>query len=610
MGAATNLKGYYVILNVPPGTYTMRASMIGYARVTATQVRVSIDQTTTVDFELQPETLMGQEVTVVAERPVVQKDVSASVASLNFKEIEALPMVRVAEVVGLEAGVVGLTIRGGGSEQTNFVVNGFAFRDERTFQPYTGISYTSIDEIKIQTGGFSAEFGNIRSGLINVVTKEGRRDKYTFGFLGRYRPPGPKHFGHAPYSRESYWIRPYVDDAVCWTGTKNGAWDAYTQKQFVEFEGWNAVSAKTLQNDDPNDDLTPAAAQQVFLWEHRRILEVRQHDYDVDMSFGGPVPVVSRALGDLRFFASYRRTREMYVVPLSTDWYRDYHAQLKLTSDLRPGLKLLVVGMLGGENGTNDNNSGLPGIFRSPESIADALSNGPKYIDGRMFGDAYWCPSTYTRNSIGAKLTHVLSPATFYEVTLQRYHTSYDTNPGRARDTSRVYLFGNNYWVDESPFGYQPAPSTGIVGLRMGVGMSNSRDSSKVTVWSLRADFTSQVNRHNNIKTGLEFVYTDNNVNYASVDKFLPSGRSKSKWHTYPVRGAVYVQDNLEFEGMIANVGLRLDYSHAGGEWYVYDPFTRAFSAERSLGIDTLLAKEPTKRIVELSPRLGVAFPK
>ncbi|MDZ7393019.1 MAG: carboxypeptidase-like regulatory domain-containing protein [candidate division KSB1 bacterium] len=609
MGAATNLQGYYVILNVPPGIYTVRASMIGYARVSATQVRVSIDQTTTVDFALEPQTLMGQEVTVVAERPVVQKDVSASVATLNFKEIEALPMVRVAEVVGLEAGVIGLTIRGGGSEQTNFVVNGFSLRDERTFQPYTGISYTSVDEIKIQTGGFSAEFGNIRSGLINVVTKEGRRDKYTLGFIGRYRPPAPKHFGHAPYSRDSYWIRPYVDDAVCWTGTKNGAWDEYMQKQFVEFEGWNAVSAKTLANDDPNDDLSPAAAQQVFLWEHRRILEVRQHDYDVDMSFGGPVPVVSEYLGGLRFFASYRRTREMYVVPLSTDFYRDYHGQLKLTSDLRPGLKLMVEGMLGEEFGTNDNNSGLAGIFRSPEGIADALSNGPKYIDGRMFGDAYWCPSTYRRNSIGAKLTHVLSPATFYEVTLQRYHTSYDTNPGRARDTSRVYLFGNNYWVDEAPFGYQPAPSTGIVGLRMGVGMSNSRDSSKVTVWSLRADFTSQVNRSNNIKTGVELVYTDNNVNYASVDKFLPSGRSKSKWHTYPVRGAVYVQDNLEFEGMIANVGLRLDYSHAGGEWYVYDPFTRAFSAERSLGIDTLLAKEPTKRIFELSPRLGVAFP-
>jgi len=60
---------------------------------------------------------------------------------------------------------------------------------------------------------------------------------------------------------------------------------------------------------------------------------------------------------------------------------------------------------------------------------------------------------------------------------------------------------------------------------------------------------------------------------------------------------------------MIANVGLRLDYSHAGGSWYVYDVYNNAFSAERSLGLDTLLEKESTERLFNVSPRLGIAFP-
>ncbi|MBL7074829.1 TonB-dependent receptor [candidate division KSB1 bacterium] len=610
LGAATDMDGYYVILNVPPGRHHLKASMMGYRAVTVTGVRVNIDLTTSQDIKMAPIAVDLGEVVVVAERPVVQPDISASQVNLNIKDVEALPVVSVASVVGLEAGVIDdLTIRGGARDQTAFVVDGFTLRDERDNTPYTGISYTAVDEIQIQTGGFNAEFGNIRSGLINVVTKEGRRDGYHLGLITRYRQPAPKHFGHSADSPESYWIRPYVDDAVCWMGTTNGAWDEYTQKQYVEFEGWNAVSEKLLLDDDPNNDLTPEAAQRLFMWEHRRELDIVKPDYDFDMSFGGPVPFISEPLGNLRFMASYRRSQDMYIIPLSDDAYRDYNAQLKLTSNLAPGMKLMIEGILGQAAGTNDNNSGYPGIFSDSWSIGSALSNGPKYIDGRMFGTDYWCPSKISRNSIGARFSHVLSPTTFYNVTLHRFASSYDTSPDRLRDTSRVYLFGNNYYVDEAPFGFQPSPSTGIVGLRMGVGMSNSRDSSEVTWWSSKFDIHSQIDRHNYIKAGVEFIYTDNAVNYASVDEFLPSGRTKSKWETYPVRGAVYVQDKLEFEGMIANVGLRLDYSHPGGEWYVYDPYDKAFSAKYSLGIDTLLAKEPTKRIFNLSPRLGIAFP-
>lgn len=609
LGAATDLNGYFVILNIPPGLYRLKASMIGYASYQVTNIRVNIDLTATVNFTMKPEVLMGEEVQVVAERPVVQKDISASQANLNIQEIESLPIVNVSNVVALEAGVRGLDIRGGSSDQTAFMVNGFTMRDERNNQPYTSISFTSIDEIQIQTGGFNAEFGNIRSGLINVVTKEGRRDRYTFSTLSRYSPTAQKHFGQSVNALDSYWLRPYVDEAVCWTGTANGAWNEYTRKQYIDFEGWNSVSEKTLKDDDPSNDLTPAAAQRLFMWEHRRELDIAKADYDIDLSFGGPFPLLYSPFGNLRFYASYRRTRDMYLVPLSKDSYQDYSGQIKLTSDIGRGMKLTIEGLLGQETGTNDNNSGDPGIFRSPEGIASALSNGPKYIDGRMYGTDYWCPTQVARNSIGAKFSHVLSAKTFYEVTLQRFASNYDTNPGAPRDTTRKYLFGNAFYVDESPIGYQPAPSTGIVGLRMGVGMSNSRDSSNVTVYSGRFDFTSQIDRYNQVKAGAEIIYSDNNVNYASVDEFLQSGRSKSVWRTFPMRGAIYLQDKLEFEAMVANIGVRLDYSDAGGEWWVYDQYDKAFAAKYSPGMDTLLEKSSPKKILHLCPRLGVAFP-
>jgi hypothetical protein len=171
-------------------------------------------------------------------------------------------------------------------------------------------------------------------------------------------------------------------------------------------------------------------------------------------------------------------------------------------------------------------------------------------------------------------------------------------------------MFGNGYWVDEAPYGFQPAPSFGIgSGMRMGVGMSNSRDSSKIQVYQLKYNLTSQLDKYNELKAGFEINYTSNKTNYASVDQFLPQGRSQSEWNAEPVRGALYLTDKLEFEGMIANLGVRVDYFDPGGEWWVYEPWTDAFKGENSLGIDSLLEKKATVKQLTISPRLGIAFP-
>lgn len=124
-GAAVDAKGYYYILNVPPGVYTVRASMIGYRPVLQSEVRVQIDLTTTVDFTstfaLLPEALQLAEVTAVAEHLVVQPDVSANVANIEAKEAENLPVGSAVKLVELQAGVEpGLTIRGGGLNQLGF----------------------------------------------------------------------------------------------------------------------------------------------------------------------------------------------------------------------------------------------------------------------------------------------------------------------------------------------------------------------------------------------------------------------------------------------------------------------------------------------------------
>ncbi len=612
LGAASNLDGYFVILNIPPGTYRVKASMIGYTPSVIVDVRVQIDQTTELDISMTQTTLQTEEVIVVATRPIVERGVSSSRANITSEEIVNLPVTQVSSVVGLQAGVQGLSVRGGDSKETAFILNGLTLRDERDNTPYTSVSLLAVQDIQIQTGGFNAEYGNVRSGVINVVTKEGERNKYSAGVFVRYSPPAKQYFGMAPNNRNSYWIRPFLDDAVAWTGTKNGAWDEWTQRQYKEFEGWNSISQKLLADNDPTNDLSPTAAQQVFLWQHRKDFSITKPDYDIDAGFGGPVPFVSEELGGLRFYASGRVTEEQLIVPLSRSRNWDYSMNLKLTSDVGTGMKLMIEGLVGRLRSVDRNQNGVFGSFASPALVANAM-NQVSFIDTRLFASDYWAPNRVKRTMLGAKFTHFLNTTTFYEASAQLFSSDYSTNPGRARNTDRVYLFGSSYYLDEAPFGFVASPdnysTTGIDGMRMAIGMSNARDSSKLSTYTLRFDISSQLDKYNEGKAGVEFVYTDNDVNYGSVDLVLPSGRSTSRWHTFPKRLSAYVQDKLEFEGMIANVGLRFDLSDAGGEWYEYDPYTTTFRGTASLGIDTLLQKAPTKAITAFSPRLGVAFP-
>jgi hypothetical protein len=613
-GAATNVDGFYAIVNIPPGSYRVRASLVGYSTVTQIDVRVEIDQTTTLDFKLNEETVQGQEVVIVAQRPVVQRDISASRTNLTAAEVDKLPVTTVTAAIGLQAGIqntaTGPVVRGSTPDQVAFMVDGIILRDERTNNPYTSIPLSSIQDVQVQTGGFNAEYGDLRSAVVNATAKEGGKSNYSVSFNGRYANPRPKHFGPSIYDKNSYWIRPYVDPAVAWTGTQNGAWDVATQQQYAQFAGWNAISASTMKDPNPANHLTPTAAQQVFLWEYRRQAEITIPDYDFDGGIGGPVPF-GESLGNLRFFASYRQSQSAYVIPLSDNALRDYSGQLRLTSDISPTFKLMVEGRKARTTGTTNNNAGNPGLFSDPYSIADVLTGGLSYIDARIFATDYWAPTVVDYLSGAAKATHMLGKETFYDASVSFFQSKWSTNPAAIRNTNPIMSFGNGYLVDMAPFGWQPAPSTGITGLRMGVGMSNSRDSSKVTVYTARFDLTSQLDRVNQVKAGAEWNLTDNNVNYASIDAFLPAGgRSQSKWRTWPKRGAAYVQDKLEFEGMVANLGVRLDYYDPSGSWFSYtSPFDPAFSGAQSLGIDTLLPQIRVKKQVDVSPRIGVAFP-
>jgi outer membrane receptor for ferrienterochelin and colicin len=151
---------------------------------------------------------MGEEIVVTAQQERVRLDVSSSRTLITAMDIETVPVSNFEEVLStfpgitLQAGAdgTGLVIRGGNINETNIVVDGLSTRDMRTQQPNTTLNLTAINELEVISGGFTAEHGGIRSGMVNVVTREGRQDRYEVIVDYRFAPPQQKHFGPSPYS--------------------------------------------------------------------------------------------------------------------------------------------------------------------------------------------------------------------------------------------------------------------------------------------------------------------------------------------------------------------------------------------------------------------------
>ncbi|MDZ7375518.1 MAG: TonB-dependent receptor [candidate division KSB1 bacterium] len=180
MGAATDINGYYVILNVPVGTYRLKATMMGYSSVVVQNVRVSIDITTKVDFALTTEVLkVGEGVTIVAERPMIQKDEISTRHFVSAEEFDIKPIDNFQGMANIQAGVVNNHFRGGRTGEVLVLIDGIPVKDPAG--EYSGNlgGFTSdvpeygIQEMEVSLGGFSAEYGNVQSGILNLALKEG-----------------------------------------------------------------------------------------------------------------------------------------------------------------------------------------------------------------------------------------------------------------------------------------------------------------------------------------------------------------------------------------------------------------------------------------------------
>ena len=188
LGGTTNESGKYKIMNIPVGRYTVTFSYIGYKKHVVNNVSINADATTKLDIKLEMGELALEEVVVTAERMILKQDVTGTSHVIEQRQINVLPIDDFIGVIATQPGVTrDLHIRGGRSSEIQYLVDGLPYTESMGGEAGGMLPKSSIQEMKVFTGGFDAEYGNALSGVINIVTRRGNENR-TFPAANRYRP--------------------------------------------------------------------------------------------------------------------------------------------------------------------------------------------------------------------------------------------------------------------------------------------------------------------------------------------------------------------------------------------------------------------------------------
>ena len=173
-GTSADEDGYFNLINISPGDYTVKVMMIGFETIIIENVIVSVNRTTSLDVKMNQSLIEGNEVVIYATKLSRKKDQTGTIKNISSDEIEILPVENLDAVVNMQAGVVAGHFRGGRSDEVSYLIDGVPVND--AFGGVYAVSNLEVEAVKdleVITGTFNAEYGNAMSGVVNAVTKDG-----------------------------------------------------------------------------------------------------------------------------------------------------------------------------------------------------------------------------------------------------------------------------------------------------------------------------------------------------------------------------------------------------------------------------------------------------
>ncbi len=601
-GAATDPDGFYQIINMPPGVYTMQVFMIGYAKVTIQDVKVNVDKTTKQDVTLTPEALQGEEVTIVAERPLLERDRTNTTYYVDSETIADLPVTTMQEVVELQAGVITgadgeMHFRGGRQREVAYMIDGVPITNSysQSGGKNVAIENSVIKELQVISGTFNAEYGSAQSGIINVITKNAEQDFHggmqcywgdyvsnkTDKFIGinRFNPL-------AEYDLQANLSGPVLGNKMGFFATAR-----YSTELPEEYSDSYDTYFWYERRFNPTDGWVINAYKKWFT-EH----------YASEITEMGAIPIPdSLSTGDGK------------LGPLSR--YQRLTATAKLNFIFSPSIRLsynLIASQI---------KSKIGGVYRryQPDALATSWDNSDHHF---------------------LNFRHLITENLYYNLNLSYQH---NYSKSYYRKDNKIA----NFPGDE---GIQPISSSAnnfsTGSTDGGYYGKDGKDYRKLFI--VNGDVDWQIDRHNFIKAGFElkqhqvntysypliatedwsrYSYTTaiNGKDYSwpeywnlmveywknwdeiyDTTKYrYPQADEVTRYRDYtikPLEAAFFLQDKLEMGEIILNAGIRLDMFKPNGKIIINNRIESYL-----LGSPSNLKDAPTQ--YQLSPRLGLSFP-
>jgi outer membrane receptor protein involved in Fe transport len=594
MGAATDIYGKFIILNVPVGTYTLQASFMGYNTVTFENIRVNADLTTSVDFQLTPTAIMGEAVTIVAEKPLVQTNATNVTRIQSFEEFKNIPARSVNAIIQLQPGVVerddNIYIRGGRREEIGYYVEGASTRDILNGDNRARIIPDAIEEIQLQAGGYDAEFGGANSGIIRQTLRSGGPN-YKFSVQAEtdnFADNGKKFLDTYSYGYSDY------------TVTASGPIPVLNNKLKFFFAGQNTFYADRIRRFWKGFDFNNATT------------------YIDNRNF----PLVTTTYGD-----TIKQGLHMVDGNMPDNSQNTYIGTGTLVYDAFP-IRLRFAANLSYSKWISGSN-GYAGILNLDRNQVNVNSDGLYNL----------------------KATHILNPRTYYEVNLNYFDYRYKNyDPVLKEDW---WAYGDSVANAEKGITYKKW-SSALVGNTIDVygfnftvpGQPGAYDLQKRSYLGGSFAFTSQLKQHE-IRFGGDYQrWTVRYYNAASFGLFrsrltIPDtyvgalagdpedygelastagpGYGYDLWGNeidsdqfgldgpkHPVYLSAFIQDKFEAKQLVIRAGLRIDGIN-NDNFSFADPRNPAW--DRNLHILIPSELKLSKMKYYLSPRIGLAFP-
>ncbi|MCF8260845.1 MAG: TonB-dependent receptor [Melioribacteraceae bacterium] len=593
-GTATDANGDFVILNLDAGVYSVRASYLGYKTITVTDLRVNADLTTEVTFELPPDAFEVETVVIKAEKPLIQKDATSSVRIATSEDIKNLPVRGVTAVIALQAGVVnqnGLHLRGSRSDEVGYYLDGVDISSPISGSRTVSISPDAVEEIAVETGSYSAEFGGANGGIIRTQLRTGTTDYHA----------------SVEYITDNIGFQSF-DDFYQQDGTRLGAY-------------WYGSSDFSAVLSGP----VPMLKNVKFFLNVRSVFD---KDFSKRGYSGFDYGYVGDGLAD-----QPELNDSLWMVHPEGVRYNNgggsYNIAGTVTMDFNP-----ITLRIGGTLTSSRNNAASSSpywLLNNREGITDGLNN-----------------------SISLKLTHVLSANMFYEVNAgytSNWGQTYDAHLGRnfwAYGDSVANANAGVVWnrrARESATNwtgrYRTPRSYNIYGFSFAAPGAtpvnySEFDQSQISV---NAAFSLIAGKNHTMKIGGEFKqFTLRSYTVGSQSTFannLDQGLTKDQilyqfgvnnygYDIYgektdedgfyaphkPTFASFFIQDRIEFTDIILKLGLRYDYIDIDNKEFV-DPSRPELGIGTNHNQGNLLEAgfKDVPTFSAVSPRISVSFP-